>query len=70
MMDGDAHIIVTHRRVCLFCVKNRERKKLQCIWGRMEAEEKYVAREMCASLNAAMGMPTSNGDESAMVTLF
>jgi len=36
----------------------------------MEAEEEFVASEMCASSKAAMGMPAADGDESSMVALF
>ena len=28
--------------------RNGERKKLECIWGRAEAEEEFAAGEMCA----------------------
>ena len=50
--------------------KKGERKKLRCIWGHVEAEEEFVAGEMCASLKAAMGMPAADGNESAMVARF
>ena len=36
----------------------------------METKEEFAAGEMCASLKAAMGMPSADRDELAMVTLF
>jgi hypothetical protein len=49
--------------------KTHERKTSQCIWGCAEAEEEFVAGEMCASLKATMGMLADNEDKSVMDTL-
>ena len=70
MADGDEHAIFIHQQLWLFRVGKRWKKKLQCIWGRAEAEEEFAASEMCASLKAAMGMLAIDGDESAMVALY
>ena len=50
-----------------FCVKNGERKKLQCLWGRAMAEEAFAVVEMYVSMEAAMGMIVADGDESTIV---
>ena len=47
--------------------ENNERKKLQCMWGRVMTEEELSAGEKCASLKVATGMLAVDGDESAMV---
>jgi len=50
-----------------FCVKNEERKQLQCLRCRAVAEEAFTVVEMYVSMEAAMGMIVADGDESTIV---